>query len=413
MHSQAKVAAKGSTGSCVACEASDWQSLPVIRRPAMRSDGAMLDADLAKIECASCGLVMHAAPRPLQSLAREFGAGYALYAHPPGASYEGLRQATYADWIVGQLDGWRPASVFEIGCGNGSLLMALGERLPGARLCGMDPSPDAVGFARAAQVDASVGYLDSAYRGGERFDLVVSVNVIEHTSDPREFIAAASRLLAPDGRILFVCPDGNRPSSELLVYDHLFTFTRNALSALFSSAALTTLDQQLAPSSLGDFQSILATVGVSVRALDVPVANPALHSQRTAYLQSWASLDHALSDRCRQDSALLCFGVGEAVRMLLTYAPLVTQKISAFVVDEAACETFAGRPVLRYESLPRHTQRTLLLGVRTAVQPVLAERFQADGFATVRWDDLIAETPQHAWLQRLDHAPLSLSKDAS
>ena len=52
-------------------------------------------------------------------------------------------------------------------------------------------------------------------------DLVIAVNVIEHSPDPARFLAALAAMTKPGGRIVVVCPDGSEPSTELLFFDHL------------------------------------------------------------------------------------------------------------------------------------------------------------------------------------------------
>lgn len=354
----------------------------------MRSDGALVDAPLAKVGCGACGLVRHATMPTREVVASQFGDDYALYAHAPGGAFERARQAAYARWILDQLGDWTPASVFEVGCGNGSLLLELAGTWPGACLSGVDPSPAAITHARAAGVRAAEGYLDDAYAGDAQ-DLVIAINVIEHTRDPRGFLAAAARLLAPGGRLLIVCPDGDRPSSELLVHDHFYTFSRQALLTLAQSEGLVALSQQQAPDVLGEFQSLLARRGDTDDAPPAVSDATALHAARTAYLQAWAGLDAHLLARIDPARPVWCFGVGEATRMLHAYAPLASRAIAGYVADAPAGVTFAGRPLLDYAALDRTLRPQVLLGMRPRVQPRVARRLEEDGMQAIRWDDVV------------------------
>jgi SAM-dependent methyltransferase len=77
-----------------------------------------------------------------------FTTGYSLYTHSSGAPREAKGQDGYASWIAGQLAA-PPATVLDVGCGNGSPLLALERLWPQAVTRGIDPSPQSVQFARA------------------------------------------------------------------------------------------------------------------------------------------------------------------------------------------------------------------------------------------------------------------------
>ena len=63
-------------------------------------------------------------------------------------------------------------------------------------------------YARAAGIDAQAATVDS-YRAAA--DLVICVNVLEHTEDPPRFLHHLAGA-TDDGDVIVVCPDGRRPS---------------------------------------------------------------------------------------------------------------------------------------------------------------------------------------------------------
>ena len=94
----------------------------------------------------------------------------------------------------------------DIGCGAGLLAEPM-ARL-GATVTGIDPSPRSIGAARA---HAALGELDIDYRaatvesvaeGGEVFDLVLAMEVIEHSSDPDLFICQLADITRPGGLLV-------------------------------------------------------------------------------------------------------------------------------------------------------------------------------------------------------------------
>jgi 2-polyprenyl-6-hydroxyphenyl methylase/3-demethylubiquinone-9 3-methyltransferase len=94
-------------------------------------------------------------------------------------------------------------TVLDVGCGGGILSEPL-ARL-GATVTGLDP---ASGNIAVAKLHAERGGLTIDYRGetveavaagGERFDMVIAMEVIEHVTDVEVFIEACCRALTPGG----------------------------------------------------------------------------------------------------------------------------------------------------------------------------------------------------------------------
>jgi 2-polyprenyl-6-hydroxyphenyl methylase/3-demethylubiquinone-9 3-methyltransferase len=97
--------------------------------------------------------------------------------------------------------------LLDIGCGGGLLCEPM-ARL-GARVVGVDPSEKNI---KTAMVHAKEQGLDIDYRtgtaedlaaAGERFDLILNMEVIEHVNDPGTFAATCCSMLKPRG-LMFV-----------------------------------------------------------------------------------------------------------------------------------------------------------------------------------------------------------------
>ena len=132
-----------------------------------------------------------------------------------------VRAAIDAHW-GGDPDEWRPLagkSALDVGCGAGLLCEPL-ARL-GADVTGVDAAPENV--AAAAHHAEGAG-LDIRYMAGEidaldlgTFDLVASMEVLEHVADKRAFIAALAARLAPGGLTVLSTPNSTPQSRLLLV----------------------------------------------------------------------------------------------------------------------------------------------------------------------------------------------------
>lgn len=121
-----------------------------------------------------------------------------------------IREAINTHWQV-EPTARHPLSgkaAIDIGCGAGLLAEPL-ARL-GARMTGVDAAPENIA---AAQAHAAAMGLEIAYRCADiatfegRFDLVTSMEVVEHVVDPAAFIRALSDRLAPDGLMILSTPN--------------------------------------------------------------------------------------------------------------------------------------------------------------------------------------------------------------
>jgi 2-polyprenyl-6-hydroxyphenyl methylase/3-demethylubiquinone-9 3-methyltransferase len=97
-------------------------------------------------------------------------------------------------------------SLVDVGCGGGLLCEPL-TRL-GARVTGIDAGARNIAIARnhAAESELAIDYreatAESLAAAGERFDVVLSMEVVEHVADPAAFLASCAQLVAPGGLLI-------------------------------------------------------------------------------------------------------------------------------------------------------------------------------------------------------------------
>lgn len=110
-------------------------------------------------------------------------------------------------------------SALDVGCGAGLLCEPLARM--GAAVTGVDAAPENV---EAAKAHAALSGLSIDYSAGEiaaqglaTFDVVSSMEVIEHVTDPAAFIAELARHLKPDGLLLLSTPNRTAASRLFLV----------------------------------------------------------------------------------------------------------------------------------------------------------------------------------------------------
>ena len=106
----------------------------------------------------------------------------------------------------------RPVDVLDVGCGSGHLLAALREVFPGARLHGIDSSPESIRLARQLNPGLwfeTVNVLDLEDLG-RQFDLILCTEVLEHVEAADVAIKRMLGVCRPGGTIVITVPDGRR-----------------------------------------------------------------------------------------------------------------------------------------------------------------------------------------------------------
>lgn len=368
---------------CVICGSVEWQDLPELGPTSMLSDLRVMAAPLGRRACRTCGLV---AARQAALDAGIFTSGYQLYAHAPDDARDHARQRQYAGWLAAAVGPRVPRAVLDVGCGNGSLLRALAECWPDTDRFGCDLSVDSVRHGREAGLRLWASEA-SGLPAEIQADLVVSVNVIEHTSAPAAFLRSLRDRVAEGGRLALVCPNGAQPDVELLIADHLHSFTREHLDRLLRDSGFTMVGWSQAPEALGAFQLVVAEAATT-RGTPAPFdPQPAVVAAKASYLRSWANLDTALFDRTGR-RPLTCFGMGEAAGLLRAYAPRTWALVAACTADQLPAADFGGVPAVHLADAPIH--QAVLVAVRTRDQERVAASLRARFPTVVTWYDLVA-----------------------
>lgn len=108
--------------------------------------------------------------------------------------------------------------ILDIGCGGGLLCEPL-ARL-GARVTGIDAGDEAIAVARQHANDAglTIDYRHASAEelaaAGERFDVVLAMELVEHVADPAAFIATAAAAL-DDGGMMILATLNRTPKAFL------------------------------------------------------------------------------------------------------------------------------------------------------------------------------------------------------
>ncbi|OYV75502.1 MAG: hypothetical protein B7Z66_12630 [Chromatiales bacterium 21-64-14] len=101
--------------------------------------------------------------------------------------------------------GRHPATLLDVGCGNGGFL--LNARQLGYEVAGLEFDPKAVQVARGAGLDVTAARIPGSGLDTARFDQVTLSHVIEHLHDPVGALQEIHCLLKPGGRVWIKTPN--------------------------------------------------------------------------------------------------------------------------------------------------------------------------------------------------------------
>lgn len=350
------------------------------------SDGRIVARSLEKASCLSCGLACRIEQVDAAAIKSIYSDSYSLSAVSPSADQ--ARAAAYAARLV--CIARPPGRVLDIGCGSGNLLKALQALWPAAALFGIDPALP-VNVADLPGITYWRDFFDELPHrvDGKLFDVILSINVIEHLSSPQAFFELVDRLLTPCGELVIVCPAAEPANLELLFQDHLNTFTFESLALMAHACGLAAVRRESRLSDLGDFQlAVFSRLATAQRPTLADAS--ALADARRAYLQSWARVDQALLDVIGHAQRVAMFGAGQMAALLRCYAPRAWERVDMLLIDKLEDAWELGKPVATYGTQVDELQGwSVIVATAPVSQAKVASRLAADGLTAVRFDDIV------------------------
>lgn len=221
--------------TCQLCGSDKFVSLNgIIRKPDLRKADLKLSEDSTVWQCCiKCSFVFQN-PRPSQKFVEDYYARSAYHTSinqeisqgQIGHSLNALVRFNAFLHLNGiRLSDFRGKTCLDFGCGIGSALNILAEA--GNTVYGCELDRREQDFARANYPSIKMISTVQDVPPGIKFDFIFSHHSLEHVFDPNEFLAFASRSLAPDGTLMIVVPSWR--GSPSLHYMSGFDLAHNSM----------------------------------------------------------------------------------------------------------------------------------------------------------------------------------------
>jgi hypothetical protein len=268
---------------------------------------------------------------------------------------------------------------------------------PNTAIGAIEPSEEDAEQTRSLGIQVYTQKLDLTHLPDRKYDVVFSNHVLQHTSNPLDFLTAMREAAHNDGRIVVIVQDASIPTSELLYSDQNFSFLPQHLAKLCYAAGLRLVSWCPAPSvdDLKYSQLIVCAKEDRVKFqphVPLPILDDEalrrLYCARAEYLEAWARIDDHLLWKTQGASKIYNFGGGMFTYLLACYCEQYWQRVESCTVDRFSGECL-GKRVVALESLSPVAGGAIVLGTRPAIQKELAARNASLGWRAIRWDNFV------------------------
>jgi len=199
--------------------------------------------------CAACGSVQKIVDEAWNREVDELYAGYAIYDQAAGAEQVVFDQATGAaasrslrllTALRAAVELPRAGRMLDIGCGNGAMLRAFGQSMPGWTLAGTE-----LGDKYRDTIENIPGvqrlYTCPPWEVPGEFDVATMIHVLEHIPWPETYLRQLLPKLRPGGLLVVELPYHVANPFELLIADHCTHFAADTAAALLRRAGFEVL----------------------------------------------------------------------------------------------------------------------------------------------------------------------------
>jgi len=161
--------------------------------------------------------------------------------------------------------------ILDVGSGPGTLLI-IAKRVYGYEVQGVEPAAIAAEAANRYGVPTFCGTLQEYARTqANKFDAITSFEVLEHVTDPLEFLQTAKSLLKKNGTLIISMPNADDPYclqqriAPAMPPIHINFFSRRSLRCLLERAGFTIVRTYTLPIPTSSVRNVYGKKGFLLR----------------------------------------------------------------------------------------------------------------------------------------------------
>ena len=387
---------------CSVCNNTKWLEIP---DPApgrsVTTSGVIIEVPLGKSQCDKCGFVQRTRQEYL-GMSDFYERQYATYYERPGVeSFNRSRYRDIAEWVFASIGDFAPENIVEIGCGRGWTMQEMRKFFPAVDIEGIEPSIENSEYARRNGFVVHTGKLEKANLPVKKYDLVFSNHVIQHCTDPLDFMESLGAIVSDNGIVVLTVQDASLPSNELLYSDQNFSFMPHHLCGVAEQAGLEVLSWRKAPvkdsllfsqllvcAKTGQIDRCGGLEGDPLPQVDHLMLTD-LYYRRGKYTEAWGKIGDFLCWQAQRAPVVCNFGAGMYSYLLACYCERYWQQVDFCAVDGGRGDFF-GKKVDPLGEIRLSRFDSVVLGVRPALQKhlfdVMTKKIPAN---IVCWDNFV------------------------
>jgi len=169
---------------------------------------------------------------------------YKFISRPPGSGeYSNKRGNRIIEIILNYTKNLNPKNILEIGAGSNYIVRGINEKINFETATLIDPS---LKIPNDKKIRIINEYYPYSMINEEKFDLIYSINVLEHVNNPKDLLINVRNNLKDNGHIIFSFPDvENRikiGDVGCLLHEHINYFTKNSALSFFEGCGFNIID---------------------------------------------------------------------------------------------------------------------------------------------------------------------------